>query len=170
MPESSSATNNTTTTEDAERKAGEEDIEGGGRKDVVFGVLYEMTPEDEYLLDGYEGVDHTAPASVFGAVVPPEVRPREQENGAYNKWYVPARVVWGLQNDDGDEKEEDEGKYVEGDDVTVLLYVDEKRVSLGPPKWEYIARMNRAIAEGVQLGIPRDWVHDVMRRAIPESG
>jgi hypothetical protein len=25
-------------------------------EDAVFGILYDMTPEDEYLLDGYEGI------------------------------------------------------------------------------------------------------------------
>lgn len=128
--------------------------------DVVFGVLYEMTPEDEYLLDGYEGVDHSAPASQYGDKIPIAVRPREQEHGAYNKWYVPAKVTKWLVTDDMTNKE---------DDVTVLVYVDEKRVTVGAPKFEYVGRMNRAIKESLDLGMPAKWVQSVVRKHIPES-
>ncbi|EED12614.1 conserved hypothetical protein [Talaromyces stipitatus ATCC 10500] len=123
----------------------------GRQSDVVFGVLYEMTPEDEYLLDGYEGVDHSAPASQYGNKIPTAIRPREQDNGAYNKWYVPAKVTKWLVTEEGQEE-----------DVTVLVYVDEKRVTVGPPKFE-------AIKESLELGMPRSWVESVMRKAIPES-
>ncbi|EEA18802.1 hypothetical protein TMatcc_010654 [Talaromyces marneffei ATCC 18224] len=128
--------------------------------DVVFGILYEMTPEDEYLLDGYEGVDHSAPASQYGDTIPIAVRPREQEHGAYNKWYVPAKVIKWLVTKETDNEE---------DDITVLVYVDEKRVTVGPPKFEYVDRMNRAIRESLELGMPGKWMQSVMRKHIPES-
>jgi hypothetical protein len=162
VPESSTPSSSSSSSSPSESHEDKAVIEEGReKKDVVFGILYEMTPQDEYLLDGYEGVDHSAPQSVFARQIPLDVRPREQENGAYNKWYVPARVVKWF--DDAEEEEEEE------EDVTALVYVDEKRVSLGPPKLEYIARMNRAIAESMVLGVPRDWVQSVMRRAIPEE-
>lgn len=128
--------------------------------DVVFGVLYEMTPEDEYLLDGYEGIDHSAPASQYGDRIPVPIRPREQEHGAYNKWYVPAKIIKWLVTEETANEE---------DDITVLLYVDEKRVTAGPPKFEYVGRMNRAIRESLELGMPRNWVESVVRKVIPES-
>ena len=51
--------------------------------------------------------------------------------------------------------------------VPVLVYVDEKRVRNGPPKAEYVPRMNRAIRESVALGLPAKWAEEVMRPAIP---
>jgi len=140
----------------------------------VFGVLYVMTAEDEHLLDLYEGVDYHAPSSQFGDLIDVQVRPKEQEDGAYNKWYIPAKITKWLDrvHSSGEEEEvekKEEGEEEDGDDVTVLVYVDEQRVKPGPPKSEYIGRMNRAIAESVELGMPKDWVESVMRKAIPES-
>jgi hypothetical protein len=123
--------------------------------DVVFGVLYEMTPEDEYLLDGYEGVDHSALTSQYGDRIPVAIRPREQEHGAYNKWYVPAKVTKWLVTEETANEE---------DDITALVYVDEKRVTVGAPKFEYVGRMNRAIRESLELGMPDKWVKSVVRK------
>ncbi|KAL4897419.1 hypothetical protein BDV59DRAFT_197713 [Aspergillus ambiguus] len=136
-----------------------------GADDAVFGVLYEMDPADERLLDGYEGVDHAAgPATPHGGPVPVAVRPREQGDGDYNKWYVPATVVHWL----------DEGQRARWEDrsagvstVPVLVYVDELRVRLAPPKAEYVPRMNRAIREAESIGFPEKWAEEVMRPAIP---
>lgn len=116
-----------------------------------------MTPEDEYLLDGYECVDDDAPESLLHGKVDRKIRPRSQGDGAYNKWYVPATVTKWLDNQN------------ETKTVTVLVYVDENHVRLGPPKTEYIARMNRGIRESVGLGLPKDWVDSVMRKFIPED-
>ncbi|KUL86750.1 hypothetical protein ZTR_04833 [Talaromyces verruculosus] len=139
----------------AEAQQGKEE-----ENDVVFGVLYEMTPEDEYLLDGYEGVDHSAPVSQYGDKIPIAIRPREQEHGAYNKWYVPAKVTkWLVTKETANEE----------DDIMALVYVDEKRVTVGAPKFEYVGRMNRAIRESLELGMPEKWVKSVVRKHIPES-
>lgn len=127
---------------------------------LCSGCLYEMTPEDEYLLDAYEGVDHSAPASQYGDRIPIAIRPREQEHGTYNKWYVPAKVTKWLVTEDTANEE---------DDITVLVYVDEKRVTVGAPKFEYVGRMNRAIRESLELGMPEKWVKSVVRKHIPES-
>jgi hypothetical protein len=65
---------------------------------------------------------------------------------------------------------------VGGEDVvTVLAYVDELRTGEGSILQNYIGRMNRAIEEGVALGVPRRWVDKVMRRWVvpgifPEHG
>ncbi|EYE97663.1 gamma-glutamylcyclotransferase family protein, partial [Aspergillus ruber CBS 135680] len=123
----------------------------------VWGVLYEMAPEDEFLLDGYENVDHS---SGLASIDLGGVRPREQGEGHYNKWYLPATITMWL---DGEQEKARGG----GGKEIVLVYVDEKRVRMGPPKEEYVGRMNRAIREAEELGVDRVWVRDVMRRFIP---
>ncbi|KAL4762358.1 glycosyl hydrolase family 47-domain-containing protein [Aspergillus foveolatus] len=129
----------------------------------VYGVLYEMSAEDETVLDGYEGVHYLAGESMEEQKVPLEIRPKEQGDGDYNKWYVDARVVKWF--DEG--YRERKGLQGVGGKVRVLVYVDELRVKVGKPKEEYIPRMNRAIGEAVQLGFPRDWAEEVMRPSIP---
>lgn len=136
-----------------------ESIPHGG----VYGVLYEMSQEDEKLLDGYEGVDQCSGLPLPGSGVPARIRPREQGDGEYNKWYVGARVVKWL--DEG--YRERNGFEREGGEINVLVYIDEERVKLGKPNDEYIPRMNRAINESVNLGFPEDWAEEVMRRSIP---
>lgn len=127
-----------------------------GNEDTVYGVLYEMAADDERLLDGYEGVDTGAEASV-SKMVNGAVRPREQGCGDYNKWYLPAKVTKWL--DEG-QRELRGGESVQ----TVLVYVDEESLSVGPPKKEYIARMDRAIREALLLGFPEKWAMEVMKR------
>ncbi|KAJ5096287.1 hypothetical protein NUU61_005643 [Penicillium alfredii] len=129
-----------------------------GAEDAVYGVLYEMDPRDEQILDVYEGVDPCADETDGSAPVGPAVRPRNQGEGSYNKWYVSAPVVQWLQPPPEPR-----------DEVSVLVYVDEERVCLAPPKFEYIARMNRAIREAEGLGVPAHWIRKAMRRFIPDQ-
>ncbi|KKK19841.1 hypothetical protein ARAM_004946 [Aspergillus rambellii] len=137
---------------------------GGKDDDGVFGVLYEMDAADEEILDGYEGVDTCSAGSGSGSGAPREVlRPREQGDGCYNKWFVRAKVVTWL---DGGYRVRN-GLPGEGGEVKVLVYVDEERVEMGSPKDEYVPRMNRAIREAVELGFPGDWAEEVMRPFIP---
>ncbi|GKZ23713.1 hypothetical protein AbraIFM66951_009745 [Aspergillus brasiliensis] len=131
----------------------------GEDEDAVYGVLYDMGEEDERILDGFEGVDYSAPDAAVAATLDDTkgmmVREKEQGHGSYNKWVVEAEVVKWMNGD--------ETKTV----VPVLVYVDEKRVRNGPPKAEYVPRMNRAIRESVALGLPAKWAEEVMRPAIP---
>ncbi|GFF28108.1 hypothetical protein IFM61606_10094 [Aspergillus udagawae] len=145
-----------------------DEVPVSGPEDDVFGVLYEMDPEDEFLLDGYEGVDHAAGPSRLGDKVSVEIRPREQGRGDYNKWYVPATVTRWLDEEQrvlrmGATAVAGSGPQV----TTVLVYVDEERVRLGFPRDEYIPRMNRAIQEAESIGFPKHWADDVMRKSIP---
>lgn len=142
-----------------------DDVPVSGPEDAVYGVLYELTPADERLLDAYEGVDHDAllaPPVKFNRAI----RPREQGKGAYNKWYVPAVVTRWLVDDGEQQQHVQTGikTQTETVTVTVLVYVDEERVRVGPPKTEYIARMERAIREAETLGFPGSWAEGVMRR------
>lgn len=138
-----------------------EGIPQSGDEDAVFGVLYEMARDDERLLDGYEGVDWDAPPSSASSAggVSGAIRPREQGSGDYNKWYLPAKITRWL---------DDEQRVARGEreEQTVLVYVDEERVRVGPPKKEYIARMDRAIREALELGFPGEWAGEVMRRVV----
>lgn len=137
-------------------------IPKSGKEDTVYGILYEMDAGDELILDGYEGVDHQADEA-DGDKLGLDIRPREQGEGDYNKWYLPAEVVEWIGGDDHPLKTEKGGL------VPTLVYVDEERVVLGPPTAEYIPRMNRAIRESEALGVPGDWLEEVLRRFIPKQ-
>ncbi|KAB8203681.1 hypothetical protein BDV34DRAFT_128472 [Aspergillus parasiticus] len=136
-----------------------EDVPVSGDEDTVYGILYEMDIEDERLLDGYEGIDRSALPSRATHKVPAHIRPTEQGHGDYNKWYVPATVTMWL--------DEEQRKRREGGVIETLVYVDEERVRVGPPRDEYIPRMNRAIREAESLGFPKKWADEVMRKSIP---
>lgn len=142
--------------ESKDEDGGEGVIPQSGDEDTVYGVLYEMAADDERLLDGYEGVDTGAETS-GSKMVDGAVRPREQGGGDYNKWYLPATVTKWL--DDGQRE-------LRGSESVqmVLVYVDEESLRVGPPKKEYIARMDRAIQEALQLGFPEKWATEVMRK------
>ncbi|KAA8645559.1 hypothetical protein EYZ11_006767 [Aspergillus tanneri] len=133
-----------------------------GEEDTVYGVLYEMDEADETLLDGYESVDEEAPPSRQTDKIPLAVRPREQANGSYNKWYVSATVTEWLD-------EEQRRRRQDEPETTILVYVDEERIRVGPPRDEYIPRMHRAICEAETLGFPKKWVDEVMVKFIPSN-
>jgi hypothetical protein len=149
-------------------------------KDVIWGILYDMTPEDLQTLDRFEGIDRSAPKAAPDHPIDSTTRPYEQGEGDYNKWNVFVTVTKWL---DEDYRKKYHGFHntITGADGTVgfvggdhaqqrvLLYVDEHNTTEGPPKLEYITRMNRAIRESVELGLPKDWVEQVMRKSIPKE-
>lgn len=154
-----------------ETKRGEEEegenVPVSGKEDAVFGILYDMTIDDEDLLDMYEGVDDEAADAPPDGKVDRKIRPKEQGDGSYNKWYVPAIVTKWL--DGRDEEEQHGGKQQQlnlNNTLTVLVYIDERHVRVGPPKTEYIARMDRAVRESVELGLPNDWAESVIRKFV----
>lgn len=134
-----------------------------GEEDAVYGILYEMDPRDERILDRYEGVDHCAEEADGTGAVGADVRPREQGEGDYNKWYLPAEIVQWI--DEGDPPHP--LKTGSGGQVPVLIYVDEERLIVAPPKTEYIPRMNRAMREATEVGVSKKWLEEVLRRFIP---
>lgn len=148
-----------------------ENVPVSGKEDAVFGILYDMTIDDEDLLDMYEGVDDEAADAPPDGKVDRKIRPKEQGDGSYNKWYVPAIVTKWLDGRDDDEEEEEHekkhgGKQQQQQTLTVLVYIDERHVRVGPPKTEYIARMDRAVRESVELGLPNDWAESVIRKFV----
>ena len=60
-------------------------------------------------------------------------------------------------------KEEHESK----DAVESLVYVDVERKTESQPRKEYIHRMNMAISDGLQEGIPSDYMDKYLRAFIP---
>ncbi|KXN91490.1 Gamma-glutamylcyclotransferase [Leucoagaricus sp. SymC.cos] len=51
----------------------------------------------------------------------------------------------------------------------MLVYVDVERVHYGPPKTEYIYRMNMAIADAIKEGVPEEYVQKTLRPFIPKQ-
>lgn len=135
---------------------------------TVWGVLYDLQPDDEDMLDMYEG--HNYRRNPFPKENPDVSqrmrRPYQQGNWDYNKQYLSVTVTkwlveptkFGLP----------EGTSA-GVTVRVLAYVDEIRIEEGTIKQEYIGRMNRAIDESVKLGLPESWCEKVMRKWIPKG-
>lgn len=105
---------------------------------VVFGLVYSLEPADEERLDRNEGVPH-----------------------AYTK-----------EDLECDFWEAEEGGWVDtGRAPTcsrkMLVYIDRKRVTEHGPKKEYVYRMNKGIEDAVAMGVPKEYVQDVMRKFIP---
>lgn len=94
----------------------------------MYGLLYEISPENEIALDVYEGY----PVS-------------------YGKEIADIKVV------SADESEKT---------VNAIVYID-KRNKEGVPKEEYIKRMNYAIADALEEGVPNEYIQTYLRRVIP---
>lgn len=111
------------------------------REEGVYGLLYLLPPQDEERLDGYEGVPW-----------------------AYQKFQVD--VKWARKNS-SDEEEEEEDAYEDEDEepLRALIYVDGERVEEGPPREEYVDRMEKGIEDGVEnWGLDEEYADKVMRK------
>lgn len=116
--------------------AGDEEAE-----DAVWGLVYDLTPEDEVKLDRNEGV----PTAYTKAYLPADFWKCESK--------TPAKVdVEGPQTSKG---------------VRMLVYIDRTRTTPSTPKAEYVLRMNRGIDDALQLGVPRAYIEGVIWRYIP---
>jgi len=146
-------------------------INKAAHENTAWGVLYNLSAEDEARLDMFEGHDDYRNSS-------PEVNPdpsRQQEvpylqgGWDYNKHYLPMTVTKWLRDpkEYGIQVQEWAGNHDQPTTIRGLVYVDEFRTQPGKINQEYIGRMNRAIRESVELGIPQAWVDAVMRRYIP---
>lgn len=160
----------------SKRKAEIEGLNGANGGDEVWGVLYDMSIEDEETLDRYEHVDWSAPeaeksegASTESSGrgtrlqdLPAIVRPNEQGKGHHNKVYVDAEIVEWKTKEWRDRQQELRW-------AKVLVYVDEYRTTEGPIRENYIGRMNRGIKEAVALGLSKQWVEKVVRPQVPDG-
>ncbi|KAK5062771.1 hypothetical protein LTR84_004846 [Exophiala bonariae] len=139
---------------------------------TVWGVVYNMSPEDEARLDLYEGHNDERNSNVQVNPDPASQvwKPYLQGGWDYNKHYLPMTVTKWSRNP------KEYGVEAAGESATelqttirALVYVDEFRTRPGSIKHEYVGRMNRAIAESVALGIPEGWVNSVLRKFVPEG-
>ncbi|CAN9109584.1 unnamed protein product [Alternaria alternata] len=106
--------------------------------DVVFGLVYSLKAEDEKRLDKNEGV----PVAYTKEMLECEFWPSDTEHKV----------------DTSKDPEKKEG---------MLVYIDRNRVQPDKPREEYIYRMNQGITDAVKLGVPEEYVRDVMRKYIP---
>jgi hypothetical protein len=148
---------------------------------TVWGVLYNLDPVDESRLDLYEGHNQARnPEPVRNEDPKTQVmKPYEQGNWDYNKHYLPVTVTkwlkdpseYGINAGGGGVNSEVETGAVGMANTVVraLVYVDELRTKPGKINDEYIGRMNRAIKDSVNLGIPHAWVENVMRKFVPKD-
>lgn len=142
-----------------------------GDDEIVWGVLYNMQPEDEARLDMYEGHNAYRNPEPTPTKDPQahKIKKYEQDGWDYNKHYLPIVVTkwmrdppeYGISGAPSDWKN--------ATTVRALVYVDEYRTQPGKIVSEYIGRMNRAIKESVEMGLPQEWVDKVMRKFIPEG-
>ncbi|KAF1843310.1 uncharacterized protein K460DRAFT_368204 [Cucurbitaria berberidis CBS 394.84] len=110
----------------------------GKYDDVVFGLVYSLKEEDERRLDKNEGVPI-----------------------AYTKELLPCDL-WSASTN-GKVDTERPPTYTRD----MLVYIDRERTVPDSPRKEYIYRMNRGIADAVDMGVPEQYVLDVMRKFIP---
>ena len=105
--------------------------------DVVYGLIYNLTAVDETDLDINEGVPYAY----------------TKETMAVEFWASKDRAKVDVTQ--------------QGEIRNMLVYIDRKRTKDAKPKEEYVHRMNRGIADAVAMGVPSNYVEDVMRPFIP---
>lgn len=112
---------------------------------VVYGMVYSLTEDDEKKLDRNEGV--------------PVAYTKEMLECDFWSAGEPTRPL--------DEHEKiDVGKPVM-EMREMLVYIDQQRVRPDVPRKEYVYRMNQGINNAVKLGVPEEYVEEVMRKFIP---
>ncbi|CAF9930809.1 MAG: hypothetical protein HETSPECPRED_007714 [Heterodermia speciosa] len=108
--------------------------------DVVYGLVYTLTEDDEKRLDVNEGV----PIAYTKEVLPIEF------------W----ALAPGEKADFGQDSEKKQ----------LLVYIDRIRLEDDKPKAEYIHRVNMGVQDAVQIGVPQSYVDDMIRKFIPAKG
>jgi gamma-glutamylcyclotransferase len=111
---------------------------GSKYSDVVFGLVYTLTPSDEARLDKNEGV--------------PVAYTKEMLQCDFWSSNTSHKVNTSKRPTSTE---------------SMLVYIDRKRTTPDKPRKEYIYRMNQGIADATKLGVPGGYVEDVMRKYIP---
>jgi gamma-glutamylcyclotransferase len=109
-------------------------------KDVVYGLIYTLTPNDESRLDRNEGVPHVYSKDILSV------------------------DLWSASSSTSTQSIDTTAKPEKKD---MLVYVDHKRTLDSKPKAEYIIRMNHGIDDALAAGVPQDYVNEVLRKSIP---
>ena len=121
---------------------------GTGEGDVVWGLVYELTAEDEARLDVNEGVPDAYTKEIMGV------------------------EFWAKGEIDGELLEGDVmiDLHKKPKSRDALVYIDRRRTSGDlAPKKEYVHRMNMGIADALKEGVPQAYVDKVLRKWIPEE-
>ncbi|KAL2351223.1 hypothetical protein BJ546DRAFT_855781 [Cryomyces antarcticus] len=124
-----------------------EEAEG---KDVVYGLIYTLTPSDERRLDINEGVPESYTKHYLNVTFWPSTNA-----SASSPRSPPARIHASADT---------------GVAITALVYVDLHRTAPSEPRAEYVYRMNRGIDDALALGVPERWINKVLRPYIPADG
>jgi gamma-glutamylcyclotransferase len=108
-------------------------------EDVVYGLIYTLTAQDESRLDKNEGVPYSYTKEII----------------SIDFW--PALSSQPTHSIDTTAKPEKKD---------MLVYIDRKRTKDSKPKAEYIIRMNHGIDDALAAGVPEDYVNEVLRKSI----
>jgi len=114
---------------------------------VVYGLVYSLEKEDERRLDLNEGVPV-----------------------AYTKEYLECDF-WsaGEASAPLDKHKKVNTSETPSNKRDMLVYIDRNRTAPDEPRKEYVYRMNQGISDAVKLGVPQEYVDDVMRKYIPKK-
>lgn len=127
---------------------------------TVWGIVYNLTPEDESTLDMYEGWSSQDKGSPNPIAACRSWKPFEQGNATYNKMYLPVKVEKWLVQDPKSALGISEDEY-DNNIIRSLVYVDEHSVLPGRIKPSYIRRMSRSARECIAMGVPERWVNNM---------
>ncbi|KAL2183010.1 hypothetical protein L209DRAFT_758389 [Thermothelomyces heterothallicus CBS 203.75] len=118
----------------------------------VWGLVYELTRDDEARLDANEGV----PYAYEKQTIPVEFWPASPSSSTSPQRGVAAAAA--------------EAGAGAGKATPMLVYVDTRRNRGGyPPRDEYVHRMNAGIRDALDEGVPAAYVRRVLRRYIPPA-
>jgi len=109
-------------------------------KDSVYGFIYELSPADEASLDKYERVPNS-----------------------YVKRSMPVQLITHPGDGDG------QTVTVTNETIYALVYIDILRTNRDAPKTEYIHRINKAMEDALQKGIPPFYIDRYIRPFIPQE-
>ena len=148
------------------------------RGSVVEGLCYLLSRKDEVRLDKNEGVPiayvkqheevelFVASGAIAGRQVKEiidhdlvsrlQVKPAE---GSSSKTHMLLKS----------RKDQDKRSGDKGERVTALVYISPVHILDGLPRSEYVKRMNRAIANGIVLGMSQRYINETMRPYIKEE-
>lgn len=118
---------------------------GASYDNEVYGLVYSLTESDEKQLDKNEGVPI-----------------------AYTKEYLSCSF-WSAGSPSAPMSHHKPVNTSEPPtrEHDMLVYIDRNRTSPSSPRKEYIYRMNQGLADAVKLGVPGEYVEQVVRKYIP---
>ncbi|KAI0454912.1 hypothetical protein F5B21DRAFT_224002 [Xylaria acuta] len=134
----------------------------------VYGLVYQLDPDDEERLDRYEGVGFAYEREMLDAVW---ADVSDSNAGQVSSIATGASLKTETTQPTGEiEKRphEETTSRVPGENFQALVYIDFQRITPSDPKDEYVGRMNVGIQEASeQWGLPHAYVDEVIRPYIP---